>query len=256
LLATSVNYSYLGFSDPFSSLSHLLAAAVFAVLGVLLVRRGCGSRSRQIFLGVFVFSNVFLFSMSGVYHLLTPGSGGRAVLERLDHSAIFVLIVGTFTAIQGILYRGIERWVPLLLIWVAAITGITLKTIFFVDVPEWLGLTLYLGLGWIQAFSAGVLWYRYGGAFLKPVLAGALAYTIGGLLEYLGWPTFVPGVIGPHELFHVAVLVGAACFWAFVYRIADGSVPVPSAKSPQPEQVPDSECLPTSPCSSVLPSES
>jgi channel protein (hemolysin III family) len=205
---------------------------------------------------VFVFSNVFLFSMSGVYHLLTPGSGGRAVLERLDHGAIFVLIVGTFTAIQGILYRGIERWAPLLLIWAAAITGITLKTIFFVDVPEWLGLTLYLGLGWIQAISAGVLWYRYGGAFLKPVLAGALAYTIGGLLEYLGWPTFRPGVIGPHELFHVAVLVGAAFFWAFVYRIADGSMPVPAGKTPSPQLLLNGESIPDSPCSGVLSPES
>jgi channel protein (hemolysin III family) len=225
VLAASDIIPIPGFSQPFSSISHLFGAALFAVLEGYLLRRGRGNRNRLIFLGIYSFSCVFLFSMSGVYHLLEPGSSGRAVLLRLDHAAIFVLIAGTFTPVHGILYRGIGRWGTLLFIWTAAITGITLKTIFFNSVGELLSLTLFLALGWVGAFSGGVLWYRYGFRFVRPLIWGAIAYTIGGVQEYLAWPTLLDGVIGPHELFHVMVLIGAVLHWCFVYQIANGRTP-------------------------------
>jgi channel protein (hemolysin III family) len=222
-----------GFYEPVASFSHLLAAPVFAILAVFLLRRGWGSRTRLIFLGIYALSSVFLFSMSGVYHLLPP-SGGRTVLERLDHSGIFCLIVGTFTAVHGLLFRGLERWIPLILMWTAGITGITLKVIFFRDVPEWLGLVLYLGLGWMGGFSAVALWIRFGTEFMRPVIWGGIAYTFGGLLEFLDWPILWHGVIGPHELFHIAVLVGAGIYWWFIYRIADGTMPPRASAACQP----------------------
>src|SRR4029077_16650438 len=114
----------------------------------------------------------FLLAMSGVYHLLPLGSGGRQVLGRLDHSAIFVLIAGTFTPTHGILFRGWQRWGPLLAIWTVAVAGIVLKAVFFSSVEEWLGLMLYLVLGWLGAASAVVLGYRYGVSFLRPLLWG------------------------------------------------------------------------------------
>ena len=84
--------SILGFSDPVSSLSHLAGALVFAWLSVVLLRRGRGDRVRMISLCVFAFSCVLLLSLSGVYHLLSPGTAVREVLKRLDHAAIFVQI--------------------------------------------------------------------------------------------------------------------------------------------------------------------
>jgi channel protein (hemolysin III family) len=217
-------YPIPGFSEPVSSLSHLLAAGVFALLSLFLLQRGRGSWSRLVSLGVFAFATVFLLSMSGVYHLLTPGRGGRAVLERLDHGAIFVLIAGTFTPVHGILFHGLARWGPLFLIWSAAITGITLKTIFFKGLPEGLGLTLYLGLGWVGVGSALLLWRWYGYPFIRPLLWGALAYTAGALLEFFRWPVLIPGVVEQHELLHIMVLAGLACHWVFVYRFAAGDL--------------------------------
>jgi channel protein (hemolysin III family) len=218
-------YSIPGFSDPVSCWTHLLGAGVFAVLPVFLFRRGWGSWGRIAVLGVYAFGCVFLLSMSGVFHLLPRGSGGRAVLQRLDHAAIFFLIAATFTPVHGILFWGWLRWVPLFLIWSAAITGITLKTIFFADLMEWLGLIFYLGLGWLGLFSGGLLWFWYGSTYIRPIIWGALAYTVGAALEFLRWPVLIPGVIGPHELFHLAVLAGMGFFWQFIYRIAAGDIP-------------------------------
>ncbi|MFV1983074.1 MAG: hemolysin III family protein [Thiohalomonadales bacterium] len=205
-----------GFSEPFSSISHLIAAPVMLVMGSLLILESRDSRRHFITYTIFTFCGVFLLSMSGVFHLLEPHSTGRHVLQILDHAGIFVLIAGTFTPIHGILFRGWWRWGMLIPIWTIAITGLTLKSIFFVGFPEWFGLTLYLGLGWLGFISAIVVKRRYGIKFILPLIYGAIAYSTGAVMEFLRTPVLIPGVIGPHELFHVAVLFGLGFQFYFV----------------------------------------
>jgi channel protein (hemolysin III family) len=212
-------YSIPGFADPFSALTHLGAAGVFFVLSIWLFRGAVPGAVNRASLGVYCFSLLFLLSMSGVYHLLSPGAG-RYVMQHLDHAAIFVLIAGTFTPIHTILFRGFARWGMLLLIWVTAITGITFKMIFFGSMSEALGSLLYLGMGWIGLISGTLLARRYGFGFIRPLLWGALAYTVGAAVELAGMPVLIAGVVGPHELFHVAVLFGAGWHWVFVYRVS------------------------------------
>jgi channel protein (hemolysin III family) len=219
-VANPLVYPIPGFSDPVSSLTHLVAAAVFAILGVGLLRRAWGKPGRVAALAVFVLSCMFLLAISGSYHLLAPGGAGRAVMLRLDHAAIFVLIAGTFTPVYALLFRGRERWATLLFVWAAAATGITLKTIFFMDMTEALGVTLYLAFGWVGLYSGTVLWLRHGLRFIRPLALGGAAYTIGAVLDFLRWPTLIPGVIGPHELFHLFVLAGIGFHWDFVSRCA------------------------------------
>ncbi|MDH5326564.1 MAG: hemolysin III family protein [Gammaproteobacteria bacterium] len=214
-----------GFSDPFSSITHLVAAAVFFALGVVLVLRGKGSVNRQIMLGLFVFSVVFLLSMSGVYHLLAPGGTARDILQRMDHAGIFFLIAGSFTPVHGVLFRGWRRWGILSLVWAIAICGIVFKSIYFHEMSEWLGLSIYLLMGWIGALTGLLLYRRYGFQFIKLLIYGALAYTLGAVLEFLRYPIIVPGVVGPHELFHVAVLFGIGYHWAFINKFSDGITP-------------------------------
>jgi len=209
-----------GFSEPFSSISHLIAAVVMLVLGVWLIFRGRGKLCRVVSYSVFTLSSVFLLSMSGVFHLLEPGTTGRSVLQVLDHAGIFLLIAGTITPVHGIMFHGWWRWGMLIPLWIVAITGITLKSIYFQDMPEWLGLVLYLGLGWLGAISAILLKHRYGFSFIKPLIYGAIAYTVGATMEFLRLPELIPGVIGPHELFHVAVLIGLGFHFVFIARFA------------------------------------
>jgi channel protein (hemolysin III family) len=225
-----------GFADPFSSLSHLVAAGVVLVLGLVFLVRNPGGFGRTLGVSVFIFGAVFLLSMSGVYHLLEPGTGGRAVLQRLDHAAIFVLIAATFTPVHLLLFRGIARWGMLLLIWASAITGLTLKTVFFTQIPDALGVSLYLGLGWVGAISAYLLYRRCGLRPLVPVIIGALAYTLGAVLDFAAYPVLVPGVIGAHEIFHVLVLVGIAAHWRFIRDIAiDSPAPLTAMLVPAAE---------------------
>jgi len=219
--------SILGFADPFSSILHLLAAVVFCVLGFFLVAHGKGSFGRMFSLAVFAFSVVFLLSMSGVFHLLALGSTGRMVLQRLDHAGIFLLIAGSFTPLHSIMFTGFWRWGILAMVWILAITGITLKSIFFDSIPEWLGLGIYLGMGWLGLISGILLSRRLGLSFIKPLVYSGLAYSLGGITEFFSWPILIPGVIGPHEIFHVAVIVGIGIHWYFMYQCIDRAEKLP-----------------------------
>ena len=212
-----------GFSDPVSSLSHLAGALVFGILGFPLIARGAGDARRVSALAVFVFSCVLLLSLSGVYHLLQHETVARSVLMRLDHAAIFVLIAGSFTPVHVILLS--DRWHRYLLplVWAAAIAGLTLKSVLFDAMPEWLGLTMYLGLGWLGVISTVVLARRFGLRFVLPLVWGGLAYTVGAAADHFHWPVLIPNVFGPHELFHLAVLAGISFHWAFIRGIASGA---------------------------------
>jgi len=221
-----------GFADPVSSWTHILGAALALVMGIWLIRAGRGSLLRQVALAVFVCSAVFLLSMSGVFHLLPRHSEAREVVQRLDHAGIFALIAGTFTPAHIMLFHGWRRWLPLVLVWSCSVVGITLKSIFFHEISEGLGLTFYLGLGWVGAVSGYLIWQRYGFRFMELLIAGALAYTAGAICEYLRWPVAIPNVLGPHEFFHLAVLAGIACHWGFLRELAcaarAGIIPAPA----------------------------
>jgi channel protein (hemolysin III family) len=226
-----------GFAEPVSSLTHLLGAGVFVGLAPLLIRRGAGERPRVIALAIFSLVIVVQLGLSGIYHLLPLNSVARGVFQQLDHAAIFALIAGSFTPIHMILYRGFGRWGMLLLVWGIAVTAITVKTIYFAELPRGVGLGLYLGMGWIGLGSGISLYRRYNWQFVAPVFWGGIAYSVGAVLEALHWPTLIPGVFQWHEVFHVAVLIGLALHWSFIYAIADGrlapNAPPPSDSLPQ-----------------------
>jgi len=218
--ASMTSYHFLVFYEPFSSLSHFVGALVCLIFSVPLWRSAKGHFGHRLAIGVFCFASVFLLIMSGVYHLLPEGTTGRMVLQRLDHAAIFLMIAGTFTPLHSILFRGVLRWLPLVVIWTIAITGITLKTIFFSQIPETLSLGTYLGMGWLGLISVVFICIHWGFGLAAPLLKGSVAYSIGSLFEFLKGPIVISGVIGPHELFHLAVLVGIAYHWKFIRKVA------------------------------------
>lgn len=216
------SYPFFGLTEPFSSLSHFAGAVVCLISALPLWRSAKGSPAHRWAVGIFSFSCVFLLIISGVYHLLPYGGAARDVLQRLDHAAIFVLIAGTFTPVHTILFRGIWRWGPLVTIWSIAVVGIVLKTVYFTQIPEAVSISTYLGMGWLGIFSAVLIWSQWGFPVVEPLISGALIYSLGTVFEFLKKPILIESVIGPHELFHVAVLIALACHWRFIRKIARG----------------------------------
>lgn len=219
-----MNIPVPGFSDPVSSWTHLAAAGASFVGGFFLMKRGQGSRPRIAALTIYTISLIFLFSMSGVYHLLEPGGTPREVLQRLDHAGIWVLIAGTFTPLHVILFRGAWRWLILLIVWTIAINGLVFEVIFFKSFPEWLILSLFLGLGWMGALTGYKFRESFHGESLRDLALGGIFYSLGAVIDFANWPTIWPQVIGAHEIFHVMVVVASYYHWRFIYLWADHPV--------------------------------
>jgi hemolysin III len=110
----------------------------------------------------------------------------------------------------------------LLLVWTTAATGITLRSVFPNSLPSVAAIGIFLLMGWGGLIAFHLLWKRYGYSFVRPLLWGGVAYTVGVIILELNWPKPMPGVIGSHELWHLAVLIGLSLHWKFVFSFAGG----------------------------------
>ena len=210
---------FLGFSEPISSLLHLITALFMLVYGIRMIWRSKGNRLRTLSLCAYVFCTVFLFSMSGVYHLLEKGTTSNYVLRILDHAGIYLMIAGSFTPFQIILLRGYKRWILLSLIWILAITGVSLTSVFFDSMPEWLLLSFFITMGWMSIFT--VLFIRK----VDPkttlyIFWGGILYTMGAGLDFLRWPNILPQILEAHEVFHIFISAAAITHLIGVNRIS------------------------------------
>ena len=113
--------------EPVSGLTHL-GGAIAAFIGqiVLLVLASSGLE-KLISTLVYGLSLVGLFSASAAYHLVNAGPKVTAVLRKLDHSAIYLLIAGTYTPFCVNAFSGFYRWGLLAIVWGIAIAGIVVK---------------------------------------------------------------------------------------------------------------------------------
>ena len=209
-----------GFSEPFSSISHLVGAISFFMASFFMIFRGRGNNARVIGLLIYCFCLVFLFTMSGVYHLLEKGFTANYVLKILDYTGIFGLIAGTFTPLHLILFRGVHRWPVLIIVWTLAITGLVLTAIFFEEIPHWVSLSIFLFLGWIGLYTMWRIYHVHSKKLVRYIILGGVFYTIGAVIEFLSWPELLPGIVGPHEIFHIFVILAAIFHWKLVYKIS------------------------------------
>lgn len=196
-------------------MSHLIGALLSLVGTWILVRRARRNGMKGLGVGVYGLMMVLAFSASALFHFVESGSPRIELYNKLDHSAIFLMIAGTGTAIYGALQ---VRWADHLTgaLWGAALLGIFLKLTFW-SMPDWLTAVIYLIVGWLGSLSILAIAQIVADRPIRLFLSGAGAFTLGAIVYAVEWPS-ISGVIGPHGVFHLLVLVGAACHFGFVYR--------------------------------------
>ncbi len=210
---------FLGFSEPISSLTHLLTAIFFLILGSKMLWNSRGNNKRVLSLFIYYFCCIFLFSMSGVYHLLEKGTTGNYVLQILDHAGIYLMISGSFTPFQIILLRRFQRWIPLSVIWILSITGLTLTAIFFDTMPEWLLLSFFIAMGWMSLFTVLFI-KKIAPQTVKYIFIGGVLYTLGAIADFTRWPQLFTGVLEAHEVFHLFVSAAALVHFYAINKIS------------------------------------
>lgn len=197
---------------------HVHAGYVAAVAGVVLVviaatRPGAAPVAST---AVYSASVCALFGVSALYHRRVWSSRGYALMRRLDHSMIFLLIAGTYTPFSVLLLPSEKTMVILAVVWGGALAGVTQQMI-WPHAPRWLSAPLYLVLGWVAIVVLPDL-LRAGGVTLLVLLAaGGAVYTTGAVFYALRRPNPWPTVFGHHEFFHATTLVAALCHHVAVW---------------------------------------
>jgi hemolysin III len=164
---------------------------------------------------VFGISLVLLYTGSTLYHAI-PTPRARHVFKIIDHSAIYLLIAGTYTPFCIVTLRDVTvgpfqhaGWWMFAVVWTLAAVGISTEA-FWVYRPKWLSVVVYLGMGWLV-----VLMYQPLVAVLNPnglwlMLAGGLAYTVGTVFYGAKRVPYF------HMVWHIFVLAGSVCHFLAV----------------------------------------
>lgn len=155
---------------------------------------------------VFAASMILLYFASTLYHALPVGRAKR-ILRTIEHSAIYVLIAGTYTPFTLGVLRGIWGWTLLLLVWSLAATGVTLKAFARLSHPV-VSTALYLVMGWLMLIAVPTLYVQMEMSGLLWLVAGGLAYTVG--VAFFAADSRLPY---GHFIWHLFVLVGTGCHY-------------------------------------------
>jgi hemolysin III len=167
---------------------------------------------------VFMATSMLLFGASAVYHRFNWGPKAKAVLKRIDHANIFLLIAGTYTPI-AVLALPPEKGILLLsLVWTGALIGILFR-VFWIGAPRWLYVALYLVLGWAAVMYIVDL-FQANAAMMTLVIVGGVLYTLGAVVYAMKRPNPWPGHFGFHEIFHVCTVLAFLCHWTACLLIA------------------------------------
>ncbi|WUD69986.1 hemolysin III family protein [Nocardia sp. NBC_00508] len=160
-----------------------------------------------------------LFGISAVYHRVTwPTARARIRMKRADHSMIFLFIAGSYTPFALLGLPGRTGQTLLAVVWAGALAGVALKLL-WPTAPRWVGVPLYLLLGWAIVPVAGQLNGQIGIAPLILLLIGGLFYSGGAILYATKWPNPWPTVFGHHEFFHAATVLAALTHYAAVWLV-------------------------------------
>jgi hemolysin III len=162
-------------------------------------------------ISIYSVSILGLFGTSALYHRRTWTSPrSKLVMRRLDHSMIFVFIAGTYTPFAMLaMPAATSRWV-LAVAWGGALAGVVLK-VAWPHAPPWVGVPIYIALGWIAVFVLPDLLHNGGVVALVLLLVGGALYTVGAVFYATRWPNPWPRTFGFHEFFHAATALAAIC---------------------------------------------
>ncbi|OBK20806.1 hypothetical protein A5634_11505 [Mycobacterium asiaticum] len=160
---------------------------------------------------------VAMFAVSAIYHRVHWASpAARLWMRRLDHSMIFVFIAGTYTPFARLAMPHATGQVVLAIVWGGALAGIML-TLFWPSAPRWVGVTLYLLLGWVAVWYMGLILHNVGPVATALLIAGGLLYSIGGVAYGLRRPDPWPATFGYHEFFHACTALAAVCQYIAIW---------------------------------------
>src|SRR5512139_4010116 len=194
--------------EPVNGLTHLGAAVAAGIGLIILLVIGWGNIGKTISLTVYGISLILLFAASAIYHMVKARPSILNNLRKLDHSAIYILIAGTYTPFCFNLFTGFWQWGMLILIWGLAFIGVAVKLL-WMDAPRWLYTGVYIAMGWLALLGSKELLATLPAGAIAWLLIGGITFTVGAIIYATKSFNFFPGKFGFHEVWHIFVILGA-----------------------------------------------
>ena len=186
-------------------------AAIVSVGGLIWLIADAHTAEAVVAAVVYGVATIALYLTSSSYHLYARTPRARVVMQRLDHSMIYVLIAGTYTPVCLLALHGSFRWVLLGLVWTGAVAGVLLTT-FALDRFTKLRWGLYLALGWAAVIAVPDLAVRPW--LLALAAVGGILYTVGAVLFAMHRPGRDAVWFGYHEYWHAFGVAAGGVFFA------------------------------------------
>jgi hemolysin III len=200
--------------EPVNAWSHFIGL-LLAVAGSVLLLRLARDTAQTAAFAVYGGSLVLLYAVSTLYHALPLPAHRLRPLRTLDHVAVYFLIAGTYTPVAVVTLHGTPGQVLLVAAWTIAMLGIPFK-IWWLDAPVWISTAIYLAMGYMSLLAVAPLAAAVPAGGLAWLVAGGLAYTAGAIIFARERPDPWPGRFGHHEIWHLLVLIGSGCHFAFM----------------------------------------
>ncbi|NBM15026.1 hemolysin III family protein [Streptomyces sp. GC420] len=188
------------------------------IAGLILTALADSTRGR-IACGVYTLTACLLFGVSALYHRGNWGPLGEAILRRLDHANIFLIIAGSYTPLTLLLLPDSDARALLWAVWAAAVAGIAFR-VFWVGAPRWLYTPCYIAMGWAAVFFLPDFMRVGGIAVLVLVIVGGLLYSAGGVIYALKKPNPSPRWFGFHEVFHSLTVAAFVAHYVGISLVA------------------------------------
>jgi hemolysin III len=189
-----------------------LGAAPLALVGGMTLVVLAPTLAGRVSSAIFTLTAVMLFGTSAVYHRGNWSPRTQAVLRRMDHANIFLIIAGTYTPLCVILLDRDTATVALSIVWTGAVLGL-LSRILFLNAPRWVYVPMYIALGWVSVGYIRPLYEAGGLTVVLLIGAGGLCYTVGAVFYGFKWPGASARYFGFHEIFHSLTIAGFACHY-------------------------------------------
>lgn len=199
-----------------------MGAALSLAGGVVLIASATSTLSRIVYL-IYTLGVTGLFLASATYHSVAPESKHEKLLQKFDHSAIYLMIMSCYLPVAALILP--RAWgAPMVAAQlVFALTGIIL-TFKLKKVPGLVRVILYLSMGWMAVIALGPLNQNLSSTGVAWLFAGGIVYTIGAVIYVTDRPHLIPGKFSAHDLWHIFVLAGAGCHyvlnWQYVLPVA------------------------------------
>jgi hemolysin III len=187
--------------------SHLYAFYCATVAAAALVVAAPGAMSRAA-AAIYGAGLCALFGGSALYHRWRWNPRWRPVLQRVDHSTIFLFIAASYTPVCLLVLSGSIRWAVLVTAWAGALGGVALS-VAWITAPRVLACACYLALGWVAVIALPQLLDALPAAPLVLFVIGGVLYSLGAVVFAAQRPNPWPRVFGFHEIFHAFVILAA-----------------------------------------------